>query len=70
MLNRVGQVWEDQASRVHLILETTFHLPDDPEKEPYWTHKVLPLTYTLNGAFTDCYEFDDYPWESLFTRHA
>lgn len=74
--HRVGEVWEDQASRVYMVLEsrhTTIIILDEEVNgpQPCCIHKVLKLSCgNLTGGLTEIYEFPEMPWEKIYKRHA
>lgn len=69
-MSRVGEVWEDQAKRVYLVLATR----DDvhcAQNGTFREHVALKLSCgKLTGQTTILTEFYDYPWEEFYTRHA
>ena len=69
-MNRVGEVWEDQAKRIYLVLVTH----DDVhcvQNGVFREHDALVLSSgKLTGRVTTLTEFYDYPWETMYTRLA
>ncbi len=68
---RPGQVWEDQAKRVYLVLESTPAEPlEDDESELVSHHTCLRLSAgNLTGSIVELPEFSSTMWERIFTRH-
>lgn len=71
--DRVGQVWEDQVGRVHLVLFLQQSRPSvgDATGVRCDTYMTLRLSCGyLSGTTTEMFEFSDIPWEKVYTRLA
>lgn len=70
--DRVGEIWEDQASRVYMVLESRHKTIEEVNgPQPCCIHKVLKLSCgNLTGGLTEIYEFPETPWEKIYKRHA